>query len=60
MAETAQKLMTLAEFLAWDDGTDTLRAGARPARRHGAGRRQHSVIIDMRSEARLKAPCYAG
>jgi Uma2 family endonuclease len=23
MAETAEKLMTVAEFLTWDDGTDT-------------------------------------
>ena len=64
MVETAEKLMTLAEFLQWDDGTDTryelvrgkVVAMAPPSARH-------SVIaskIAAALEASLKRPCYVG
>jgi Uma2 family endonuclease len=64
MAEAAEKLMTLAEFLEWDDGTDTryelvrgkVVAMAPPSARH-------SVIasrIGGALEAGLKRPCYVG
>jgi Uma2 family endonuclease len=64
MAETAEKLLTLAEFLEWDDGTDTryelvrgkILAMAPPSARH-------SVIasrIGGALEAGLKRPCYVG
>jgi Uma2 family endonuclease len=64
MAETAEKLMTLAEFLEWDDGSDTryelvrgkVIAMAPPSARH-------SVIVSKIGgalEAGLKGPCYVG
>jgi Uma2 family endonuclease len=64
MAETAQKLMTVAEFLEWNDGTDThhelvrgkVVAMAPPSAKH-------SVIaskIGSSLEASLKRPCYLG
>jgi Uma2 family endonuclease len=64
MVETAGRRMTLAEFLAWDDGTDTryelvrgkLVAMAPP----GA---KHSVVVPNLGaalRAQLKAPCYVG
>jgi Uma2 family endonuclease len=64
MAETAEKLMTVAEFLTWDDGTDTryelvrgkVVALAPPSAKH-------SVIaskIGGALEASLKRPCYVG
>jgi Uma2 family endonuclease len=64
MGETAPKLMTVAEFLTWDDGTDTryelvrgkLVAMAPPSAKH-------SVIaskIGGALEASLRQPCYVG
>ena len=64
MAETAEKLMTLAEFLEWDDGSDTryelvrgkVVAMAPPSAKH-------SVIaskIGGALEAGLRRPCYVG
>ena len=46
MAKTAEKLMTVAEFLNWDDGTDTryeLVRGKVVAMAPASGR--HSVIV---------------
>ncbi len=64
MTDAATKLMTVAEFLAWDDGTDTryelidgrpiAMAPTAPA---------HSVIVANLSHAlrsRLGKPCYVG
>jgi Uma2 family endonuclease len=64
MVEAAEKRMTVAEFLEWDDGTDTryelvrgrVAAMAPPSARH-------SVIaskIGAALEAGLKRPCYVG
>ena len=64
MVEAAEKLMTVAEFLNWDDGTDTRYEliDGRPVAMAPvtAG---HSVIVVNLSHALragLKAPCYAG
>jgi Uma2 family endonuclease len=64
MADAAEKRMTLAEFLEWDDGTDTryelidgrpvAMAPVTPA---------HSVIVANLSHelrSRLRSPCYVG
>jgi Uma2 family endonuclease len=64
MVEAAEKVMTVAEFLEWDDGTDThyelvrgkVVAMAPPSAKH-------SVIaskIGGALEASLKQPCYVG
>ena len=64
MVETAEKRMTIAEFLQWDDGSDTryelvrgkVIAMAPPSARH-------SVIVSKIGgvlEAGLKGPCYVG
>jgi Uma2 family endonuclease len=64
MVEAAEKLMTVAEFLEWNDGTEThyelvrgkIVAMAPPSAKH-------SVIaskIGGALEARLKRPCYVG
>jgi Uma2 family endonuclease len=64
MAETADKLMTVAEFLDWDDGTDTryeLVRGKVVAMAPASGR--HSVIvakINAALQAGLRPPCYVG
>jgi Uma2 family endonuclease len=64
MAETAEKLMTVAEFLDWDDGTDTryeLVRGKLVAMAPTSAR--HSVIaskISAALEAGLTRPCYVG
>jgi len=64
MADTAEKLMTLAEFLTWDDGTDT-----RYELVHGhivamaPTSANHAVIVSKlvaALEAALKRPCYSG
>ena len=64
MPETAEKLMTVAEFLTWDDGTDTRYelVDGRPVAMAPvtAG---HSIIalnLGHALRSRLKAPCYAG
>jgi Uma2 family endonuclease len=64
MVETAEKLMTLAEFLEWDDGTDTryelVRGKVVAMAPPGA---KHSVIaskIGAALEAGLRQPCYVG
>jgi Uma2 family endonuclease len=64
MAKTAEKLMTLAEFLDWDDGTDIryeLVRGRVVAMAPASGR--HSVIVSnlgAELRAKLKDPCYVG
>lgn len=64
MADIAEKRMTVAEFLTWDDGTDTryeLINGRPVAMAPGAP--SHSVIVvnlGHELKSRLKAPCYAG
>jgi Uma2 family endonuclease len=64
MAETAEKLMTVAEFLTWDDGTATryelVRGKVVAMAPVSAG---HSIIalnLGHALRSRLKAPCYAG
>jgi Uma2 family endonuclease len=64
MAETAEKRMTVAEFLEWDDGTDTryeLVRGKLVAMAPASGR--HSVIatkIAAALQVGLRPPCYVG
>jgi Uma2 family endonuclease len=61
MAEPAEKRMSLAEFLEWDDGTDTryelvdgrLRAMAPPIEAHGTIVANLAAVI----RPRLKPPC---
>jgi len=64
MAETAQKLMSVAEFLTWDDGTDTRYelVDGRPVAMAPVAP-SHSVIVANLGAAlheNLRAPCYAG
>jgi Uma2 family endonuclease len=64
MVKTAEKLMTVAEFLDWNDGTDTryeLVRGKVVAMAPASGR--HSVIvskIDAALQADLRRPSYVG
>ena len=64
MIDIAEKRMTVAEFLAWDDGTDTryeLIDGRLVAMAPVAP--SHSVIVTNLGDelkSRLKPPCYAG
>jgi Uma2 family endonuclease len=64
MAEVAEKRMTVAEFLTWDDGTDTryeLIDGRSVAMAPVAP--SHSVItlnLGHELRSRLQTPCYAG
>jgi Uma2 family endonuclease len=64
MADAAEKRMTVAEFLSWDDGTDTryeLVRGKIVAMPPPSAK--HSVIaskIGGALEADLKRPCYVG
>lgn len=64
MVKTAEKPMTVAEFLDWEDGTDTryeLVRGKVVAMAPASGR--HSVIvskIDAALQAGLTRPCYVG
>jgi Uma2 family endonuclease len=64
MAETAEKLMTVAEFLTWDDGTDTRYelVDGRPVAMAPvtAGHSIIAVNLGHALRSRLKAPCYAG
>jgi Uma2 family endonuclease len=63
MGEHAQKLMTVDEFLAWDDGTDTrhelvdgvVRAMAPPSNAHGTIAINGAVLI--RTALRNRRPC---
>lgn len=64
MGETAEMLMTVAEFLEWDDGTDTryeLIEGKPVAMARVSA--HHSIIVinlGHALKARLKPPCYVG
>lgn len=64
MSEPAERLMTVAEFLTWDDGTDTryeLVDGRPVAMAPPAA--EHSVILSklvIALGARLRPPCYSG
>jgi Uma2 family endonuclease len=64
MAEVAERLMTVAEFLAWDDGTDTrheLVQGRIVAMAPVSP--THSIIVSKlvgALERGLKTPCYVG
>jgi Uma2 family endonuclease len=64
MAETAENLMTVAEFLERDDGTDTRYELVRgKVLAMGPPSARHSVIaskIGAALEAGLKQPCYVG
>ena len=64
MSDVVEKRMTLAEFLQWDDGTDTryelVRGKTVAMAPPGA---KHSVIVSRicgTLEAGLKRPCYVG
>jgi Uma2 family endonuclease len=64
MANVAEKRMTVAEFLAWDDGTGTRYEliDGRPVAMAPVVP-SHSIIVANLAHAlrsRLKAPCYAG
>jgi Uma2 family endonuclease len=64
MTSVAEKRMTVAEFLAWDDGTDTRYEliDGRPVATPPA-RPAHSVIVANlchELHLRLRAPCYTG
>lgn len=64
MADAAERHMTVAEFLNWDDGTDTryeLFRGRVLAMAPASG--QHAVIVanvGATLHANLKRPCYVG
>jgi Uma2 family endonuclease len=64
MADVAEKLMTVAEFLAWDDGTDTryeLVRGRVVAMAPVSP--SHSIVASKvvgALEGELKRPCYVG
>lgn len=64
MSEVAEKRMTVAEFLTWDDGTDTRYEliDGRPVAMAPVAP-SHSIIVANLTYAlksRLKAPCYTG
>ena len=64
MAEVAERLMTVAEFLAWDDGTDKRHelVQGRVVAMAPAGP-THSIIVSKivgALERALKTPCYVG
>jgi Uma2 family endonuclease len=64
MANAAEKRMTVAEFLTWDDGTDTRYEliDGRPVAMAPVTA-SHSIItvnLGHALRSRLKAPCYAG
>jgi Uma2 family endonuclease len=64
MTDVAEKRMTVAEFLTWDDGTDTRYEliDGRPVAMAPVTP-SHSIIVVNLSHAlksKLKSPCYAG
>ena len=64
MADTAEKLMTVAQFLEWDDGTDTRYEliDGRPVAMAPVAP-SHSVIVanvTHELKSRLQGPCYVG
>ena len=64
MADVAEKGMTVAEFLAWDDGTDTRYEliDGRPVAMAPVSARHSIIVLNHGHElkSRLKAPCYVG
>ena len=64
MADVAEKRMTVAEFLTWNDGTDTRYEliDGRPVAMAPvtAGHSIIAVNLGHALRSRLKAPCYAG
>ena len=61
MPDAAQKLMSLAEFLEWDDGTDTRYelVGGRPVAMAPPSEAHGTVVINLGRQLanRLKPPC---
>ena len=64
MADAAEKRMTLAEFLDWDDGTDTRYEliDGRPVAMAPVTASHSVIVVNLGFElkSRLTAPCYAG
>lgn len=64
MADIAEKRMTVAEFLTWDDGTDTRYEliDGRPVAMAPVAASHSIIVVNLGHElkSRLKAPCYAG
>ena len=64
MADVAEKRMTVAEFLTWDDGTGTRYEliDGRPVAMAPVAPSHSVIVINFGHELklRLKAPCYAG
>jgi Uma2 family endonuclease len=64
MADVAEKRMTVAEFLTWDDGTGTRYEliDGRPVAMAPVAPSHSIIVVNLSHElkARLKPPCYAG
>jgi Uma2 family endonuclease len=64
MAEAAERLMTVAEFLGWDDGTDTRYelVRGRPVAMAPVAVAHSIIVINLGTALRtsLKPPCYVG
>ena len=64
MADLAEKRMTVAEFLTWDDGTDTRYEliDGRPVAMAPVAPSHSVIVLNLGHElkSRLKPPCYAG
>ena len=64
MADVAEKRMTVAEFLEWDDGTDTRYEliDGRPVAMAPVAPSHSVIVLNLGHElkSRLKPPCYAG
>jgi Uma2 family endonuclease len=64
MTHVAEKLMTVAEFLNWDDGTDTRYEliDGRPVAMAPVAPSHSVIVVNLGHElkSRLKAPCYVG
>jgi Uma2 family endonuclease len=64
MTDIAEKQMTVAEFLTWDDGTDTRYEliDGRPVAMAPVAPSHSIIVVNLSYElkARLKPPCYAG
>jgi Uma2 family endonuclease len=64
MADVAEKRMTVAEFLTWDDGTGTRHEliDGRPVAMAPVAPSHSIIVVNLSHElkARLKPPCYAG
>jgi Uma2 family endonuclease len=63
MPETAEKRMSLAEFLEWDDGTDTRYelVGGQPVAMAPPSEAHGTVVINLGGQLRsgLRPPCRA-